>query len=159
MSELQTGAAAARAAGDAATAGLLGMAGVAVGGHGAGDGAGGAGEAAELWREAVAGSGADSLPHPALRAIFTFLASPAGTESQAAVLGEAELPLVDRLGFAVTFLPDSALEAWLEREWGVALQYGRLDALLLSGGAGQETVQLVQRYVDRTGDVQVQVKI
>ena len=61
--------------------------------------------------------------------------------------------LVDRLGFAVTFLDDAALENFMEREWEGMAGAGRLEGLVLSGG-DQEGVQLLQSFVDRTADVQ-----
>ena len=61
--------------------------------------------------------------------------------------------LVDRLGFAVTFLDDAALETFMEREWEGMSGAGRLEGLVLSGG-DQEGVQLLQSFVDRTADVQ-----
>ena len=55
---------------------------------------------------------------------------------------------MSRLGFAVTFLDDSSLESFVEREWAGLVGAGRLDGVLLSGG-DQDGVQLLQRYVDR----------
>ena len=57
--------------------------------------------------------------------------------------------MVDRLGFAVTFLDDNLLEQYLEREWEGLLAAGRLDGLVLCGG-DSDGVQLLQRYVDRS---------
>ena len=61
--------------------------------------------------------------------------------------------LVDRLGFAVTFLDDAGLENFMEREWAGMLEAGRLEGLVLRGG-GREGAELLQRFVDRTADVQ-----
>ena len=69
------------------------------------------------------------------------------------MLEEDGLLLVDRLGFAVTFLDDAALETFMEREWEGMSGAGRLEGLVLSGG-DQEGVQLLQSFVDRTADVQ-----
>ena len=91
------------------------------------------------------------LPHPALRAIFSFLTCKDGSYS--GVLEEDGLLLVDRLGFAVTFLDDLLLESFIDREWEGMLAAGRLDGVVLSGG-DKDGVQLIQKYVDRTADVQ-----
>ena len=85
------------------------------------------------------------------RAIFSFLTSK--DDHYTSVLEEDGLLLVDRLGFAVTFLDDAALETFMEREWEGMSGAGRLEGLVLSGG-DQEGVQLLQSFVDRTADVQ-----
>ena len=69
------------------------------------------------------------------------------------MLEEDGLLLVDRLGFAVTFLDDASLEAFMEREWAGMLGAGRLEGLVLSGGE-REGAELLQMFVDRTADVQ-----
>ena len=143
LQELQTGATLARSAGDSELSNVLSMVSVAVSGY-PGD------TDTDLWRDTVSAS-LSSLPHPALRAIFSFLTSrDAGYSS---VLEEQGLLLVDRLGFAVTFLDDAGLESFIEREWEGLLSAGRLEGLVISGG-DDDGVQLLQRYVDRTGDVQ-----
>ena len=69
------------------------------------------------------------------------------------VLEEDGLLLVDRLGFAVTFLDDAGLESFMERERAGMLGAGRLEGLVLSGGE-REGAELLQMFVDRTADVQ-----
>lgn len=142
MRELQQGSEVARQAGDCELANILCMVGVAVSGYSS--------EGAGLWRETVAGA-LHSLPDPALRALFTFLTCQG--EVYTGVLQEEGLLLADRLGFAATFLSDSGLGEWVEEEWRSVLQQGRLEGLLLCGNE-KEAVQLLQQYVDRTGDVQ-----
>ena len=85
------------------------------------------------------------------RAIFSFLTSK--DDHYTSVLEEDGLLLVDRLGFAVTFLDDAGLENFMEREWAGMLEAGRLEGLVLSGGE-REGAELLQRFVDRTADVQ-----
>ena len=99
----------------------------------------------DLWREMVSCS-ISSLPHPALRAIFSFLTCKNSAYSD--VLDEEGLLLVDRLGFAVTFLDDTRLDQFIEREWEGMLAAGRLDGVVLSGG-DSDGVQLMQAYLDR----------
>jgi len=143
LKELQTGSVLARNDGCPDLANILNMVCVAVSGYTS------EGES-DLWREMVSSS-QSSLPHPALRAIFAFLTCQ--DQSYSSVLEEDGLLLVDRLAFAATFLSDVALEEYIEKEWENMVGAGRIDALVLSGG-GSEGVELIQRYVDRTGDVQ-----
>jgi len=145
LKELQSGAALAQNEGCTDVANILNMVCVAVSGYSSGGDT-----ASDLWREMVSSS-QSSLPHPALRAIFAFLTCQ--DERYSSVLEEDGLLLVDRLGFAVTFLNDRALEEYIEREWENMVGAGRIDGLVLCGG-DSEGVQLIQRFVDRTGDVQ-----
>ena len=146
LRELHQGATEARNDGSTELANVLSMVSVAISGYSADAGAGDS----ELWREMVACS-ISGLPHPALRAIFSFLTCKDGSYS--GVLEEDGLLLVDRLGFAVTFLDDLLLESFIDREWEGMLAAGRLDGVVLSGG-DKDGVQLIQKYVDRTADVQ-----
>lgn len=149
LRELQHGAVEARNDGCTELANVLTMVSVAVSGFSSDLAGAGSGDS-ELWREMVSCS-LSSLPHPALRAIFSFLTSK--DDNYTSVLEEDGLLLVDRLGFAVTFLDDVSLHAYIDREWEGMLAAGRLDGVVLSGG-DSDGVQLLQRYVDRTGDVQ-----
>jgi len=143
LKELQAGAALARNEGNTDLSNILNMVCVAVSGYTSeGD--------SDLWKEMVSSS-QSSLPHPALRAIFAFLTCQ--DDQYTSVLEEDGLLLVDRLAFAVTFLSDILLEEYIEREWRNMVNAGRIDALVLSGG-DSEGVELVQKFVDRTGDVQ-----
>ena len=142
LRELQTGATNARNSGEPELAGVLTMVSVALSGFSDGD--------SELWREMVSCS-LSSLPHPALRAIFSFLTVRDGNYSS--VLEEDGLLLLSRVAFAATFLDDESLETYLESEWSGLVSAGRLEALVLSGGDG-EVVEVLQSYLDRTADVQ-----
>jgi len=142
MEELQEGAKVARLGGHLELANIMCMVGVAVSGYSS--------EGAGLWREMV-GVSMGSLPYPTLRALFAFLTCQ--EEVYTSVLEEEGLLLADRLGFAVTFLPDNVLCEWLDKEWTNLLSQGRLEGFLLAGNQ-VEAVQIIQAYVDRTGDVQ-----
>ena len=105
-----------------------------------------------------------------MRAIFAYLASGDWTD----VLEEDALPLKDRIGVALRFLPDdevyqnalllSCLEAEgllplqlyrnLDRMAQKATAAGELEGLLLTGLLDNSGFSLLQSYVDRTGDVQ-----
>ena len=87
-----------------------------------------------------------SLHISCFRAIFSFLTSK--DDHYTSVLEEDGLLLVDRLGFAVTFLDDTRLEQFIEREWEGLLAAGRLDGVVLSGG-DSDGVHLLQAYLDR----------
>jgi len=142
LRELQAGASTARNCGETELASALTMVSVALSGFSDGD--------SELWREMV-GCSLSSLPHPALRAIFSFLTVRDGNYSS--VLEEDGLLLVQRISFAATFLDDESLETYLESEWLGLVSAGRLEAVVLSGG-DSEVLQVLQSYLDRTADVQ-----
>ena len=142
LTELQTGASTARNSGETELASALTMVSVALSGFSDGD--------SDLWREMVSCS-LSSLPHPALRAIFSFLTVRDGNYTS--VLEEDGLLLVHRIAFAATFLDDDSLETYLESEWQGLVSAGRLEALVLSGG-DREVVHVLQSFLDRTGDVQ-----
>lgn len=77
----------------------------------------------------------------------------AGASASASAAGHIEISLHDRVAFAVRFLDDGALAPFLRTITAEAVDAGRIDGLLLTGltPAGS---RLVQRHLDRTGDVQ-----
>eukprot|EP01102_Stenamoeba_stenopodia_P000406 TRINITY_DN10390_c0_g1_i1.p1 TRINITY_DN10390_c0_g1~~TRINITY_DN10390_c0_g1_i1.p1 ORF type:complete len:462 (-),score=54.01 TRINITY_DN10390_c0_g1_i1:92-1342(-) len=66
---------------------------------------------------------------------------------------ELGMSLWDKIGFATRFLSDSKLAFFIEKATQQAVQSGDLEGIVLTGltSAG---VDLLQRYLDRTGDVQ-----
>lgn len=99
---------------------------------------------------------ATDLHDPYLRAMFALVASSGNWH---VVLDEKELPLRDRVGVAIRFLPDEQLLAYVRRTRAVMVQSGSVEGLLLTGictpdGLARDGVQLLQTYVDRTADVQ-----
>jgi WD repeat-containing protein mio len=69
------------------------------------------------------------------------------------VLEEEALPLHERLAIAIQFLEDDGLTRYLRRISESAVAHGNLDGLMVTGltTAG---IDLLQAYVDRSGDVQ-----
>ena len=60
----------------------------------------------------------------------------------------------DRVAFACLYLPDEKLSDYINLKWQVAKRNGDISAIYLSGASGNEAVELLQQYVDITGDVQ-----
>ncbi|MPC34163.1 WD repeat-containing protein mio-A [Portunus trituberculatus] len=103
-----------------------------------------------LWRETCI-SLRSQLTDPYLRAMFAFLTDDA--DSFDPVLGEAEMAIQDRVAFACTYLSDVRLMDFLEKLNTRLTEEGNLDGILLTGLCS-EGIDLLQRYVDLTGDVQ-----
>jgi WD repeat-containing protein mio len=72
----------------------------------------------------------------------------------APILNDATLPLSDRVAFACRFLPPEDLRVFVMLHMDECQQHGRLDGLLLTGVSPTHGVQLLQRYLDKTGDIQ-----
>lgn len=100
------------------------------------------------WREQCRRMALD-LKDPYLRAIFAYIADSDWWD----VLDERLLPLRERLGVALRFLPDKDLGVYLTRMLEQVIETGELEGLVVTGitplGA-----DLLQLYVDRTLDVQ-----
>ncbi|CAN7998408.1 unnamed protein product [Ixodes hexagonus] len=107
-------------------------------------------ETREAWRE-VWHSLRLSLSEPYLQALFAFLT--AQDDSYRQLLYDCDMAIEDRVAFACLHLPDTKLTQYLEDLTSSLLEEGNLDGVLLTG-LGQEGVELVQQYLDRTGDVQ-----
>ena len=60
----------------------------------------------------------------------------------------------DRVAFACLYLPDEKLSDYINLKWQIAKRNGDISAIYLSGASGNEAVELLQQYVDITGDVQ-----
>ncbi|XP_047532959.1 GATOR complex protein MIOS-B [Vanessa atalanta] len=120
----------------------------------------GAGAADErLWREALAAA-APALPDPYLRALLHFLSAalpPSAPQPHqpdySAVLNETEMRLEDRVAFACIYLPDGPLHEYVSRTWTELRARGSLAALLLSG-VSADGIGALQRWLERSGDVQ-----
>ena len=89
------------------------------------------------------------LQDPYLRALLTRLTVREWTE----VLEEDSLPLRERLAIAFQFLEDKEVSSYLRRIADRAIQEGDIHGLFVTGltAAGME---LLQAYIDSTGDVQ-----
>ncbi|KAK9501891.1 hypothetical protein O3M35_012529 [Rhynocoris fuscipes] len=103
-----------------------------------------------IWRESCLVSRL-KLTDPYLRAVFAFLTS--DSENYDLVVNEQEMAVVDRVGFALTYLSDSKLAEFITQLTDSLVQEGNLSAVLLTGMSTQ-TIPLLQHYLDNTGDVQ-----
>jgi hypothetical protein len=89
------------------------------------------------------------LQDPYFRALLTHLTHGDWSE----IVEEEALPLRERLAIALQFLDDKALSSYLRRTTDKSCARGDIEALVVTGltPAG---MNILQNYVDRTGDVQ-----
>ncbi|KAL4706071.1 hypothetical protein ACJJTC_001669 [Scirpophaga incertulas] len=122
---------------------------------------GGGGGAEPLWRDALR-LAAPALPDAYLRATLHFLAALHDAQPQPAALSAASLSaalmerdmrLEDRVALACLYLPDDDLREYLTATCAELVERGDLSGILLTG-MGAEGVRLLQRWVERSGDVQ-----
>ncbi|CAH1789595.1 unnamed protein product [Owenia fusiformis] len=103
-----------------------------------------------LWRE-MCSTSRSQLMNPYLRAMFAFLT---GThDNYEDVLQEEGLEVQDRVAFACTFLNDVKLAEYISDLTKSLTDAGNLDGILLTG-LTKLGLELLQNYVDNTGDVQ-----
>lgn len=86
---------------------------------------------------------------PYFRAMLTQMISKDWSE----VLDEEALPLRERLAIAFQFLEDKALSQYLHRTAEGACASGDIEGLIITG-LTPSGMDILQTYVDRTGDVQ-----
>lgn len=89
------------------------------------------------------------LQDPYLRAMLTYLAVREWSE----VLQEEALPLCERLAIAFQFLDDRDLGSYLHRVASRSSHDGNLEGLIVTG-LTTAALDILQTYVDVTGDVQ-----
>ncbi|XP_062461001.1 GATOR2 complex protein MIOS isoform X2 [Pezoporus occidentalis] len=103
-----------------------------------------------LWRE-MCSTLRLQLNNPYLCAMFAFLTSESG--SYDGVLYENNVAVRDRVAFACKFLSDAQLNRFIEKLTNEMKDAGNLEGILLTG-LTKDGVDLMESYVDRTGDVQ-----
>ncbi|KAJ7407724.1 WD repeat-containing protein mio [Pitangus sulphuratus] len=103
-----------------------------------------------LWRE-MCSTLRLQLNNPYLCAMFAFLTSESG--SYDGVLYENNVAVRDRVAFACKFLNDAQLNRFIEKLTNEMKEAGNLEGILLTG-LTKDGVDLMESYVDRTGDVQ-----
>lgn len=103
-----------------------------------------------MWRELCLKS-RSQLSDPYLRATFAFLT--ADNDSYENVLNENGMAVEDRVAFALMFLSDSKLYDYLKKLTQRLTDEGNLAGFLITG-ASLEGIQLLNRYLELTGDVQ-----
>jgi WD40 repeat protein len=92
---------------------------------------------------------ASDLADPYLRIIFAYVADGNWWD----VLDESALPLRERLGVALRFLPDSELEIYLNRLAESVIERGDVEGIILTG-ITMNGIKLLQSFVDRNNDIQ-----
>uniref|UniRef100_A0A8C9SGH6 Missing oocyte, meiosis regulator, homolog (Drosophila) n=1 Tax=Scleropages formosus TaxID=113540 RepID=A0A8C9SGH6_SCLFO len=107
-------------------------------------------EKSSLWRE-MCSSLRLQLRSPYLRASFAFLTSEPGAYD--GVLYESRVAVRDRVAFACMFLSDTQLSRYIDKLTNEMKEAGNLEGILLTG-LTKDGVDLMESYVDRTGDVQ-----
>ena len=113
-----------------------------------------------LWREMVSSSHKD-MSNPYLRAMFTFLLAVSTTGGNSnpnenlftAVLDE-DIITSDKIAFSSLHLPDQKLLWYVNEYWRNVLDKGDLSGFYICGGSSQESIALLQKFVDKTGDLQ-----
>lgn len=100
------------------------------------------------WRQQCRKMAAE-LDDPYLRVTFAFIADNDWWD----VLYEEAISLRERLGVALRFLPDADLTRFLERTTLAVIEKGELEGLILTG-ITPRGIDLLQSYVNKTGDVQ-----
>ncbi|KAM3822158.1 GATOR2 complex protein MIOS [Vipera latastei] len=103
-----------------------------------------------LWRE-MCSTLRLQLNNPYLCAMFAFLTSESGCYD--GVLNESNVAVRDRVAFACKFLTDMQLNRFVEKLTNEMKEAGNLEGILLTG-LTSDGVDLMESYVDRTGDVQ-----
>ncbi|XP_025945813.1 GATOR2 complex protein MIOS isoform X1 [Apteryx mantelli] len=107
-------------------------------------------EKSSLWRE-MCSTLRLQLNNAYLCAMFAFLTSESG--SYDGVLYENNVAVRDRVAFACKFLSDAQLNRFIEKLTNEMKEAGNLEGILLTG-LTKDGVDLMESYVDRTGDVQ-----
>ncbi|KAK0139325.1 GATOR complex protein MIOS [Merluccius polli] len=103
-----------------------------------------------LWRE-MCSSLRSQLRNPYLLVMFAFLTSEPGAYD--GVLYESSVAVRDRVAFACMFLNDTQLPRYMEKLTNELKEAGNLEGMVLTG-LTRDGVDLMESYVDRTGDVQ-----
>ncbi|XP_040571344.1 GATOR2 complex protein MIOS [Lepeophtheirus salmonis] len=103
-----------------------------------------------LWHEMVPGTNT-LVGDPYLQILFTFLMY--SQEDYKAIL-DSDLQLGDKVAFACGYLSDTHLTEYIESNWNQLKEKGNLLGLILCGMRSVESVELLQRYLDITGDIQ-----
>lgn len=101
-----------------------------------------------VWREQCRKL-ASELSSPYLRAIFAFIADGSWLD----VIDDSALPMSERLGIALRFLPQKEVGKYLSLLTSRAITNGDLEGIILTGFAPR-ILDLLQTYLDRTGDIQ-----
>jgi WD repeat-containing protein mio len=101
-----------------------------------------------VWKE-LCRSMSVEMDDPYLRAVFAFVANGDWKD----VLDDAGLPIKEKLGIAFRFLQDEELSTYINSLLEEVIRDGDLTGLLLTG-ISDKALDLLEKYVNRTADVQ-----
>ena len=93
------------------------------------------------------------LQDPYLSAAFGFLTSE--PKDPQCVLNQKAIPVSDRIAFACYYLNDEELGIYISELREIAMKTGDIQGIIITGLQSQDSLALMQRYVDRTCDVQI----
>lgn len=74
-------------------------------------------------------------------------------ENFASIVNDIRLTLEDRVAFACTYLPDQAVNKWLERTVEQCISTGNIEGIIVTG-LSDAGISILQKYVDIFDDVQ-----
>lgn len=110
--------------------------------------------ATPLWKE-MCDNLQRNMPNPYLRAGFSFLRELKEPKIDfRPMLRMRELSVSDRIGFACTYLNDESLVEVMDELSDDAAKNGHLDGIIATGLTTELGIELLQRYVEKTKDVQ-----
>lgn len=92
----------------------------------------------------------EKIDNPYIRSIFTFLISDGDVSL---ILERDDLALADRIALACLYVPDSQLAPYIDSQQSKVIASANLDGLLLTGLSGVG-IELLQKYLDQTSDIQ-----
>ncbi|KAF3937088.1 hypothetical protein ABW19_dt0208370 [Dactylella cylindrospora] len=93
---------------------------------------------------------ATHMDDPYSRAIFAFVSN---GDWQDVLDGSTGLPIRERLGIALRFLEDDELSTYIDDFTAMVIRDGEPEGILLTG-VTDKAIELLQIYVNKTGDVQ-----
>jgi len=105
-----------------------------------------------LWKETCQGL-KDVVAEPYLRAAFSFLCSQGGAFTDVLEPKGPSMSLTDQIAFACKYLPDDELQQYIGGLGSRVVGMGSLEGLVLTG-LSPLALDLLENYINRTGDVQ-----
>jgi len=108
----------------------------------------------ELWKKTTLQL-ITQLDDPYLCGIFIFLCGGSDMASAYLEVLDQDIALADKVAFACRFLPKTWLIKYLKQLRDLSVKKGKLEGLLVTGlSPTGDTTDIIQGYIDRTGDVQ-----
>ena len=109
------------------------------------------GDRNDTWHETIQNLAMD-LQDPYARAILAFVSRGDWHD----VLQETSLPLRDRVGIALMYLPDDELTQYINTSTNEAIKAGDIEGIILTG-LGPKSVPLFENYIQKFSDLQTAV--